>query len=262
MKYFLILSALMFISVSLAETVPSLADISIEYDEDQNFPLADSVSFEIVSSNPQGTIKNLKKWEDIRVEQVSENILSITMPTMPRYTGEIIDQYTKSSFVVDIDEESTKQFVSGFSAQENQTSTPDQIAEYVSSFIDEPSYIHGFNIASRIAQQRSGDCTEYAVLTAALSRSLGLPSRVVLGTVILEEGNQLTAVGHAWTEVWHDQQWQIIDSALYGSLATKHFYLPAAELEKEGPGFGFSLMGVMSLMPNKIQGFRSFTTDF
>lgn len=257
MKYFLFFAACVVAATGRAEVVPSLADIAIEYDADQTFPLSERVSFEIVSSNPTEVTQSLKSWKDIQVKQVSDNMLSISMTARPSFTGELSEQYTSSSFVIDTEEESTHQFVSGFDTQAGSSLQLNKLAEYVSGFIDEPTYIHGFNIASRIAQQRSGDCTEYAVLTTALARSLGMPSKVVIGTVILEEGNQLTAVGHAWTEVWHNQKWQIIDSALYGSQATQHFYLPAAELKKEGPGFGFALMGVISLMPSKIQGFRS-----
>lgn len=44
-----------------------------------------------------------------------------------------------------------------------------------------------------------GDCSEAAVLTAALLRAAGVPSRVVLGYASLGQG---VWIGHAWAEAW------------------------------------------------------------
>jgi transglutaminase-like putative cysteine protease len=59
-----------------------------------------------------------------------------------------------------------------------------------------------------------GDCSEAAVLTAALLRAAGIPSRVVLGYATLGQG---VWIGHAWTEAWLGGArggWVGVDAAL------------------------------------------------
>ena len=56
-----------------------------------------------------------------------------------------------------------------------------------------------------------GDCSEATVLTAALLRANGIPSRVVMGFATLDRG---VFIGHAWAEAWLGGAWIGIDPAL------------------------------------------------
>lgn len=258
MRFLGLVLLLSYISIASAQSTPSLAALDIELDNLQTLPLTQKISFDLLSSNAEGIEKSLQDWQNISVSQIDDNTLSVTMLAMPQFTGEVTKQYSKNSFVIDIEEQSTKRFVSGFVDNTKQPWSLDQLVVYVNEYIQNPTYIHGFNIASVVATQGSGDCTEYAVLTAALARALDIPSRVIIGSVILEEKSQVTAFGHAWTEVWQNDQWQILDAALYGSEATQTFYLPASALENEGPGYTMSLATATSLMPVKMINVRNF----
>lgn len=55
-----------------------------------------------------------------------------------------------------------------------------------------------------------GDCNEHAVLFAALARAIGLPARVVAGTVYVDE----SFLYHAWNEVWLGSGWISLDTTL------------------------------------------------
>ena len=56
-----------------------------------------------------------------------------------------------------------------------------------------------FAAASEVARNRSGDCTEHAVLAAAMCRAVGIPSRVVVGLVYVDEPSRLKGFGyHMW----------------------------------------------------------------
>jgi hypothetical protein len=61
----------------------------------------------------------------------------------------------------------------------------------------------GFLTAADVARKMEGDCTEHAVLAAAVARSLGLPSRVVAGLAYLDpkKDKQGSWGFHFWTEV-------------------------------------------------------------
>lgn len=68
-----------------------------------------------------------------------------------------------------------------------------------------------FGTSSGILRDLTGDCSEAAVLTAALLRARGVPARVALGFASLGRG---VFVGHAWSEAWIRNRWVGIDAAL------------------------------------------------
>jgi hypothetical protein len=79
--------------------------------------------------------------------------------------------------------------------------------------------------ADNVARTLSGDCTEYAMLAAAMSRAVGVPSRTVLGLVYAPDqrtGKPFLAY-HMWHEVFADGQWLPLDSTLgHGGIGPGH----------------------------------------
>jgi transglutaminase-like putative cysteine protease len=69
--------------------------------------------------------------------------------------------------------------------------------------------------ADNVARTLSGDCTEYAMLAAAMCRVHGIPSRTSLGVVYApgREGKPFLAY-HMWFEVYADGQWLPLDATL------------------------------------------------
>ncbi len=65
--------------------------------------------------------------------------------------------------------------------------------------------------ASEVVRDRRGTCVAYAVLLASLSRALGIPARVVMGYVYLDN----VWAGHAWAEVRIGGRWIALDAAVY-----------------------------------------------
>ncbi|MCA9031551.1 MAG: transglutaminase domain-containing protein, partial [Planctomycetaceae bacterium] len=63
--------------------------------------------------------------------------------------------------------------------------------------------------ALEVAKTRAGDCTEHAVLLAALLRAEKIPSRVAMGVVHVP--SQGAFIGHMWTEAWVNGQWMPLD---------------------------------------------------
>jgi transglutaminase-like putative cysteine protease len=63
-----------------------------------------------------------------------------------------------------------------------------------------------------ILSSRSGDCTEHAVLLAALLRKAGLPARIAYGFLLTEAG----FIGHAWTEAYDGTRWHWLDASFPG----------------------------------------------
>lgn len=259
MKKLILLALMACISMAHGQSDPSFATVEITLDKAQRGPLGERISLSLSSNNAPAIASTLAQWEGIEIGAVSANSLTLTMELRPRYKGEVTPQYSAASFVIDIDEPSTQQFTADFKKSANNVFSLDDVQAYVSEYIDDTTYIHGFNFASTVATQKSGDCTEYAVLTTALARALGKPGRVIFGTVLIDDESGVTAYGHAWTEVFTDGRWHILDAALYGLPEDKRFYLPASVIENEGPGYGMSLAAGVMLMPAKFANVKSVT---
>jgi len=89
-----------------------------------------------------------------------------------------------------------------------------QIEAFVDGYITQKDLSVGYASATEVAQNRQGDCTEHAVLAAAMCRAVGIPARIVCGVVYADSlmGQQSVFGGHAWTEVYLDGKWYGLDA--------------------------------------------------
>lgn len=92
------------------------------------------------------------------------------------------------------------------------------LEDFVRRFIRTKDLSVGYASALEVAKNPEGDCTEHAVLLAALGRALGIPTRVVDGLVYIDEyaGRTNVFVPHAWAQAWVDGRWRSYDAALHG----------------------------------------------
>lgn len=91
-----------------------------------------------------------------------------------------------------------------------------QLRLFVTKYITQHGLDVGYASALEVLKSRQGDCTEYAVLLAALARAEGIPARVVTGMVYAERyaGASRVFLPHAWVQAWIDGRWQSFDSAM------------------------------------------------
>jgi hypothetical protein len=68
--------------------------------------------------------------------------------------------------------------------------------------------------ADRVARTLAGDCTEYAMLAAAMCRAVGVPSRIAVGLIYVNSAGSPKMGFHMWTEVWAHGRWLAIDATL------------------------------------------------
>lgn len=91
------------------------------------------------------------------------------------------------------------------------------LQQQVHRHIDNKSLRVGYASAGDAARLREGDCTEHALLLAALGRAAGIPARVVHGLAYSEDyGDGAALVPHAWVAAWTGERWQAFDAALPG----------------------------------------------
>jgi hypothetical protein len=68
--------------------------------------------------------------------------------------------------------------------------------------------------ADHVARTLEGDCTEFAMLTAAMCRAEGIPSRTAIGLIYADVRGKPVMAFHMWTEVWIRGQWLPLDATL------------------------------------------------
>ena len=68
----------------------------------------------------------------------------------------------------------------------------------------------------------------------------------------MEDAEKVTTFGHAWTELYYEDSWHMLDAALGEPKDKKYFYLPTSTLDNEGPGYGMSLIDSVLLFPSAI----------
>ena len=76
----------------------------------------------------------------------------------------------------------------------------------VHAFINRKNLDVGFATAAEVARTRTGDCTEHAVLLAAVLRAMNIPSRAAAGLVYADEfeGEKGIFAYHMWTQALLD----------------------------------------------------------
>jgi hypothetical protein len=166
----------------------------------------------------------------------------------------------KASFIIDYDEARFAAAASELAA--SGSPSPAAIAAFADRYIDQKTFEHSFDVASRVAVTHAGDCTEHAVFTTALLRRFGFKARVVFGIVLVgvtikDAPPALLAFGHAWVERYEGKSWHVVDTALAppdhrddgarrGGLppgtSLKLAYLPINVLKDESASYARTLM--------------------
>jgi hypothetical protein len=128
----------------------------------------------------------------------------------------------------------------------------ERMRQYVHDYIKSKSLNVGFASASETARIAEGDCSEHAVLLAALLRGAGIPSRVASGLVYVDEfaGHKNVFGYHMWTQALLDTKgrrlWVDLDATI-----DKRFAFDATHicLETSAMGDGETINSLVTLAP-------------
>jgi hypothetical protein len=151
------------------------------------------------------------------------------------HSGKLDFKYKKSNVMIDSDDPLVKRLSMRASVgARNIFDLAHRLRHFVSHYVREKNLEVGFATASEVARSREGDCSEHAVLLAAMGRAKGLPSRVVAGLVYVPELEGKTNVMgyHIWTQFHLRGHWVDFDAALGESeCAPTRIALMTASLE-------------------------------
>lgn len=152
-----------------------------------------------------------------------------------------MSEYLRASVALDINDRRIKRHAKkAIKGCKTPAEKADALRRYVTDFVETKNLEVGFATASEVVRSRKGDCSEHAVLLAALARAAGLPARGVSGIVQVPETSITTGKGgafgyHMWTQVYIDGQWVDIDAALRQTdCDPTHLALAIMPLNDEG----------------------------
>jgi len=104
------------------------------------------------------------------------------------------------------------------------------LERFVHERITQKDFSQAFATAAEVAENPVGDCTEHAVLLAALCRARGIPARAALGLVYMQ-GQQAFGF-HMWNEAHIGGRWVPLDATLgQGGIGAAHLKLAHSSLE-------------------------------
>ncbi len=107
------------------------------------------------------------------------------------------------------------------------------LEKLVNRAITKKNFSQAFASAAEVARTMEGDCTEHAVLLAAVCRARKVPARTAIGLVYYppEQGFAY----HMWDEVWTGDRWVPLDATLgRGQVAADRIKLLDTNLDGEG----------------------------
>jgi len=133
---------------------------------------------------------------------------------IPMVEKKIGDEFTQSSYFINSDDEVVK----AHARRAVRTETdPWKKVLRIEKWVHD--HMHSTNdealaTADHVARTLQGDCTEYAMLTAAMCRAEGIPSRTAIGLIYADVEAGAVMAFHMWTEVWVQGQWLPVDATL------------------------------------------------
>jgi transglutaminase-like putative cysteine protease len=179
----------------------------------------DALPKELVAVDRRQTIKNIdgKSFE--------LHIQSRRKPEKLDKEEKAGEEFLKSNyFITSADSEVKKLAAQAVGTTTDPWAKARKIESFVRNFMKPADYTEAMAPADHVARTRTGDCTEYSMLAAAMCRAQGIPSRTAIGLVYVN--NLLGKPGlafHMWTEVFVNGQWLGLDATLgQGSIGPGH----------------------------------------
>ena len=155
------------------------------------------------------------------VRKLAPNTIELVVhATPPRNLGakdpEPGKEFLESNYFVNSDDEKVRAHTQrAVGPTEDPWQKALNIERYVHDVIKDKTYTEAFATSAEVAKNLKGDCTEHAVLAAAMCRAAGIPSRTALGLLYVDHDKKGPVMGfHMWAEVWVNGYWRPIDGVM------------------------------------------------
>lgn len=122
-----------------------------------------------------------------------------------------------------------------------------RMEQYVHERLRNKNFSTALASAAEVAEKMEGDCTEHAVLLAAMLRAEKIPSRIAVGMVYA--ASEAAFGGHMWTEAWLDGKWIPLDATLgKGGIGVGHIKMAVSSFDDDGPAPVTTFLPLMKIM--------------
>ena len=138
----------------------------------------------------------------------------------------------KPNRYIDQSDAAVRQLAEAVGAAQTETALAKALSKKVYLWITRKDFSTVLATATEVARTRTGDCTEHAVLLAALARARGLPARVVVGLVYVPSLGGFAY--HMWNQIWCDGAWRFFDATQTdGRCGAGHIKVADAALDDQ-----------------------------
>jgi len=145
------------------------------------------------------------------VERTESSVtLEISTELTPTEIDDLEPYQAASTFINSSDERIVAAAHKAVGDETDPWRTAQALRRAVYDLVEEKNYEVAMATASEVIETRKGDCSEHAVLLAAMARAEGLPSRVAIGLVYVVG----RFIYHMWTQVYIDGAWRDVDATL------------------------------------------------
>jgi hypothetical protein len=153
------------------------------------------------------------------------HVKAVRQPPAKAPDGAKVDEeYLKSNYFINCADDKVKQHAKNAVGDETDPwKKAQRIEKWVKNNMKSTNFTEAMATADHVAKTLEGDCTEYAMLTAAMCRAVNVPSRTAIGLVYVDMKKGPVLGYHMWTEVWVRGQWLSLDATLgRGSVGAGH----------------------------------------
>ncbi|MDI6783357.1 MAG: transglutaminase-like domain-containing protein, partial [bacterium] len=176
-----------------------------------------------------------QKWENSADTTAHSRILVITAnsidestaPELPfKIKDEKITRFLSSTPYIQSDDTAivaTAKRIAG--NEKNSAKVAVALCNWVNSYVENKGFDTGFASAKDTFRTKRGDCTEHSVLLAALTRAVGVPTKIATGITYAEDGFYY----HMWVEVYLGK-WVPLDPTM-GETRVNATHIKLAETE-------------------------------
>ncbi len=205
----------------------------------KDVPRAKSVTYriEVDGVNPaeifdESAVQKIRVIDDETIELIVTRKSLKSLPRIEGEVGTVDNSYLKASQFLECETPILVSLAEKVEAGDSVIQTSARLERFVRKYVSDKNFSTAMATAAEVAESKAGDCTEHAVLLAALLRIKKIPSRVAIGFVYSDPHKAF--VGHMWTEAWLRDQWIPLDATLgQGGTGCGHLTITTSSLSDD-----------------------------
>jgi hypothetical protein len=195
-----------------------------------------------------GKTQSVKKLDEFTIElTVTKAKIPEKNPRVPADPDDL-----KPTRLLQSDDYRVKELAKrGAAGETDQTKVAFRLESYVHRQMKQKNFSTAMASAAEVAASLEGDCTEHAMLLAAMLRARQIPSRVAVGLVYVPSVQSFG--GHMWTEAQINGAWIPLDATLgKGGIGGGHIKLAESNMADDAPVLVTAFLPLMEVL-GKIQ---------